>query len=261
MCHEFGVKELNLRELCWYFFYWDTLLWVFSSFPENFQTLEHSIVTRDGFFPEENKAVSLKSQILGRQEAACPQWVNQNVTSVTEPLFCHRKLGRTMCVMFLLVTRCHLGLELLSTFLMEYRKAALQNEAIVVCREVWIARLELFDKSRWTFPRKYTVICQLKNSWSRPVHIVFCLCLFKYYYWKCCQFLTEPLFVFKSVSLHLELCSSFSWVGFYMIFQVCLIRAHLLLEESSSRNPAQIYCVPIAPEQSLIYAQKIPRNI
>lgn len=170
---------------------------------------------------------------MGRHEAACPQCVNQNATSVTEPPFCHRKLCRTMCVMFLLVTRCHLGLKLLSTFLMGCRKAGLQNKAIVLCREVWIARPWVIWQILLNFSQKLYSNVSVKNSWSMPVHIVFCLCLFKYYYWECCQFLTELLLVFKSVSLHLELCSSFS-LGFYMIFQVWLIRAHLLLEESSS---------------------------
>lgn len=69
-----------------------------------------------------------------------------------------------------------------------------------------------------------------KNSWSMSVHIVFCLSLFKYYYRECCQFLTELLFVFKSVKLHLELYSSSYCLHFYMIFEACLIRAHLLQE-------------------------------
>lgn len=50
------------------------------------------------------------------------------------------------------------------------------------------------------------------------VHIVFCLSLFKYYYWECCQLLTELLFGFKSVQLHLELCSSFILCSFLFDF-------------------------------------------
>lgn len=34
---------------------------------------------------------------MGRQEAACPQCVNQNVTSVAEAPFCHRKLQDNVC--------------------------------------------------------------------------------------------------------------------------------------------------------------------
>lgn len=188
------------------------------------------------FFHRENRIVFLKSQIsedgqaggslstVCKSECHISNWTPFLSQETVQDNVCDVPVG----------TKVPSGTGAPQYILMERRKAALQNKAIVLCREVWIARPWVIWQISLNFSQKVYSNVSVKNSWSMPVHIVFCLCLFKYYYWECCQFLTELLLVFKSVLLHLELCSSFSLVGRYMTFQVSLIRAHLLLEESSS---------------------------